>query len=114
MAVTRESSVCCLLARCDPDDADVRGGLRFLECLCLRVQVIDSSRKEILVRDGKGAKERITMLTRYFIRIRIRCRHIPGQGGRQCDFSRLAILLRSENGGLYGMVPKIRILYGFV
>ena len=33
-----------------------------MECLRLRVQDIDFSRKEILVRDGKGAKDRITML----------------------------------------------------
>lgn len=37
-------------------------GLRLMECLCLRVQDIDFSRNEILVRDGKGAKDRITML----------------------------------------------------
>jgi len=37
-------------------------GLRLLECLRLRVQDIDFSRNEILVRDGKGAKDRITML----------------------------------------------------
>lgn len=33
-----------------------------MECLRLRVQDIDFSRNEILVRDGKGAKDRITML----------------------------------------------------
>lgn len=37
-------------------------GLRLRECLRLRVQDIDFSRNEILVRDGKGAKDRITML----------------------------------------------------
>jgi len=37
-------------------------GLRLMECLCLRVQDIDFSRNEIMVRDGKGAKDRITML----------------------------------------------------
>jgi integron integrase len=37
-------------------------GLRLMECLRLRVQDLDFSRKEILVRDGKGAKDRITML----------------------------------------------------
>jgi integron integrase len=37
-------------------------GLRLMECLHLRVQDIDFSRNEILVRDGKGAKDRITML----------------------------------------------------
>ena len=37
-------------------------GLRLMECLRLRVQDIDFLRKEILVRDGKGAKDRVTML----------------------------------------------------
>jgi integron integrase len=37
-------------------------GLRILECLRLRVKDIDFSRKEILVRDGKGFKDRVTML----------------------------------------------------
>jgi len=37
-------------------------GLRLMECLRLRVQDIDFSRKEITVRDGKGGKDRITML----------------------------------------------------
>jgi integron integrase len=37
-------------------------GLRLMECLRLRVQDINFTRNEILVRDGKGAKDRITML----------------------------------------------------
>jgi integron integrase len=37
-------------------------GLRLMECLRLRVQDVDFSRKEILIRDGKGAKDRVTML----------------------------------------------------
>jgi integron integrase len=37
-------------------------GLRLMECLRLRLQDIDFTRHEILVRDGKGAKDRITML----------------------------------------------------
>lgn len=37
-------------------------GLRLMECLCLRVQDIDFARNEIVVRSGKGAKDRITML----------------------------------------------------
>ena len=37
-------------------------GLRLMECLSLRVQDIDFSRNEILVRNGKGAKDRVTML----------------------------------------------------
>ena len=37
-------------------------GLCLMECLRLRVQDIDFARGEVLVRDGKGAKDRITML----------------------------------------------------
>ncbi len=37
-------------------------GLRLMESLRLRVQDIDFSCNEILVRDGKGSKDRITML----------------------------------------------------
>ncbi len=37
-------------------------GMRIMECLRLRVQDLDLKRKEILVRDSKGAKNRITML----------------------------------------------------
>lgn len=37
-------------------------GLRLMECLRLRVHDVDFSRNEILVRDGKGAKDRMTML----------------------------------------------------
>ncbi len=37
-------------------------GLRLMECMRLRVQDIDFSRNEILVRDGKGAKDRVTRL----------------------------------------------------
>lgn len=38
------------------------GGLRLMECLRLRVKDVDFSRKEILVREGKGFKDRVTML----------------------------------------------------
>ena len=38
------------------------GGLRLMECLQLRVQDIDFFQNEILIRDGKGSKDRITIL----------------------------------------------------
>lgn len=38
------------------------GGLRLLECCRLRVKDIDFSRNEIVVRSGKGNKDRYTML----------------------------------------------------
>lgn len=37
-------------------------GLRLLECLQLRVHDLDFARHEIMVRDGKGAKDRLTVL----------------------------------------------------
>ncbi len=37
-------------------------GLRLMECLRLRVQDLDFARNEIQVRDGKGAKDRVTIL----------------------------------------------------
>ena len=37
-------------------------GLRLMECLRLRVKDIDFSRNEITIRDGKGGKDRISML----------------------------------------------------
>lgn len=37
-------------------------GMRLMECVRLRVKDVDFGRREILVRDGKGAKDRVTML----------------------------------------------------
>lgn len=37
-------------------------GMRIMECLRLRVQDVDMTRHEILIRDGKGFKDRLTML----------------------------------------------------
>ncbi|MBV2234532.1 MAG: integron integrase, partial [Sterolibacterium sp.] len=37
-------------------------GMRLMECVRLRVKDVDFERHEILVRDGKGAKDRVTML----------------------------------------------------
>lgn len=42
------------------------GGLRLMECVRLRVQDVDFSRNEIMVRDGKGQKDRLTMLPERF------------------------------------------------
>lgn len=37
-------------------------GMRLMECVRLRVKDVDFGRNEILIRDGKGAKDRVTML----------------------------------------------------
>lgn len=57
------------------------GGLRLLECLRLRVKDIDFDRAEIIVRDGKGQKDRATMLSKRLVEplrdhlARVRVRH---------------------------------------
>jgi len=42
------------------------GGLRLMECVRLRVMDLDFSRRRIMVRDGKGQKDRVTMLPERF------------------------------------------------
>lgn len=37
-------------------------GLRLMECVTLRVKDLDLAQRQILVRDGKGEKDRVTML----------------------------------------------------
>ena len=43
-------------------------GLRLMECCQLRVKDIDVSRAELVVREGKGQKDRITMVSQQVIR----------------------------------------------
>jgi integrase len=38
-------------------------GMRLMECVRLRVKDVDFERGEILIRDGKGGKNRLTMLS---------------------------------------------------
>lgn len=61
------AEVAGMLARVEGTHALILGllygsGLRLLEGLRLRVKDVEFSRREILVRDGKGAKDRVTML----------------------------------------------------
>jgi integron integrase len=65
--VLTEGEVRRLLAHVDGAAALMVGllygaGLRQIECLQLRVKDIEFSYRQILVRDGKGAKDRVTML----------------------------------------------------
>ena len=66
VVMTREE-VKCVLAQLTGDKWLIASllygaGLRLMECLRLRVQDVDFSRNEITIRDGKGAKDRTTML----------------------------------------------------
>lgn len=42
------------------------GGLRLMECVRLRVKDVDFEKLQILVRDGKGQKDRVTMLPKRY------------------------------------------------
>jgi integron integrase len=42
-------------------------GLRIMECVRLRVQDIDFDMQRIIVRDGKGGKDRVTMLPKKYV-----------------------------------------------
>ncbi|MCK4378828.1 MAG: integron integrase, partial [Deltaproteobacteria bacterium] len=43
------------------------GGLRLMECLRLRVKDVDFGQGQIMVRDGKGQKDRVTVLPERYI-----------------------------------------------
>lgn len=56
------------------------GGLRLLECASLRVKDLDFERGEITVRDGKGQKDRVTMLpARVVAPLRAHLERVHGQ-----------------------------------
>jgi site-specific recombinase XerD len=42
-------------------------GLRLMECVRLRVKDVDFAYRQILVRDGKGQKDRLTMLPQVLV-----------------------------------------------
>jgi site-specific recombinase XerD len=44
-------------------------GLRLMECVHLRVKDIDFDRSQVIVRDGKGMKDRVTMLPIYIFMV---------------------------------------------
>ena len=66
-------------------------GLRLMECLRLRVKDVDFAANQIVVREGKGQKDRITMLlarvkpalTAHLVRVReVHQRDLQGGFGR--------------------------------
>lgn len=59
-------------------------GMRLMECLRLRVKDVDFARNEITVRDGKGGKDRRTMLPRSLVEL------------LQCEIERARTLHRQD------------------
>lgn len=56
-------------------------GLRLMECLRLRVKDADFAYRQILVRDGKGGRDRVTMLPE---RVQVQCRAAAVATGGSC------------------------------
>lgn len=86
--VLSRDEVQSLLARIDGEKGLMAGllygaGLRLMECVRLRVKDVDFGMNQILVRDGKGRKDRVTVLPRSLVdplrRQVERVRHIHAQ-----------------------------------
>jgi integron integrase len=61
-------------------------GLRLMECVRLRVKDIDFERRQILVREGKGRKDRLTMLPQRFAEaLHTHLHGVRGQHERDLD-----------------------------
>jgi len=57
-------------------------GLRLLECCRLRVKDVDLVKREIVVRDGKGGKDRVTLLPAKMVEpLRVHLERVRGQHG---------------------------------
>ena len=75
--VLSRAEVARLLEHVDPAFAPIVGllygaGLRLMECLRLRVKDVDFDRKVVIVREGKGRKDRVVMLPEPLI-LPLRC-----------------------------------------
>jgi integron integrase len=75
-------------------------GLRLMECVRLRVQDVDMERRQITVRDGKGGKDRITMLPEGWCRSWWRIWKGSGGSTRKiCDWARGRCICRTRCRG---------------
>jgi integron integrase len=79
-------------------------GLRLLECVTLRVKDLDLERAEIVVRDGKGRRDRVTMIPRRLLRPLKR--HLAGvRAQHEADLSEGAGSVALPDS-LEGMYPR--------
>jgi integron integrase len=81
-------------------------GMRLLECVRLRVKDVDFERREILVREGKGNKDRVTMLPESLVMdLRAHLERVRGlwerdrEAGREGVFMPQALEKKYPNGG---------------
>jgi len=98
-------------------------GLRVLECCRLRVQDVDFASNQIVVRGGKGDKDRVTMLpavTKADLAQHLRAVRAQHQSdlaaapaGWSCDGARKEVSERGQRVGLAVGVPRHQVLSGW-
>jgi integrase len=85
-------------------------GLRLMECIRLRVKDVDFDQHQLIVRDGKGGKDRITMLPDRLVeplkthldKVAVLNKRTSRRGSGPCTCPsrwRRSIRTRTENGG---------------
>jgi integron integrase len=77
-------------------------GLRLSECLRLRVKDVEFDRNEIVVREGKGKKDRVTMLPRQIKQpLAEHLERVRAQHGRDLEAGLVRVLLPGALAGKY-------------
>jgi integron integrase len=82
-------------------------GMRLLECLRLRMKDVEFSRREIVVREGKGNKDRVTMLPDSLAdRLRAQMEFVKGQHALDLAVNRGEVWLPDALSAKYPNAPK--------
>lgn len=82
-------------------------GMRLLECLRLRMKDVEFTRREIVVREGKGNKDRVTMLPASLAdRLRAQMEFVKGQHAQDLAVNRGEVWLPDALSAKYPNVPK--------
>ena len=82
-------------------------GMRLLECLRLRMKDVEFSRREIVVREGKGNKDRVTMLPDSLAdRLRAQMQFVKGQHAQDLAVNRGEVWLPDALSAKYPNAPK--------
>lgn len=82
-------------------------GMRLLECLRLRMKDVEFTRREIVVREGKGNKDRVTMLPDSLAdRLRAQMEFVKGQHAQDLAVNRGEVWLPDALSAKYPNAPK--------
>jgi integrase len=119
--VLSRAEVARLLEHVEPAFAPIVGllygaGLRLMECLRLRVKDVDFDRKVLIVREGKGRKDRVVMLPEPLtLALRRQLEHSRAVGGSirvQESPEHLLRLLRQRSRSAAPRAPQVTLSRG--